>query len=925
MVSKASSILTMIVMMASFSSHAQTLLVQHGKPVAVIVLGAKNGPIERHAAGELAGYIEKISGAKLEIKSEGDAVAENARNVILLGQFETGNQIRKFCERKLLALTPEHPDSDGFVVKTLASDGVHYLVIGGFNERGTLYGVYHFLEECLDVGFFWDGEHVPKRDEIILKDVDLIEAPRFKLRQHLQECPFIYSTPCWRWGDWKHEIDWAVKKRFNAMKTPDKSSHTCLLVSPKNITEYIKKVGMKPVFWGGNKRFDWANDKKIREKHPATKYLELWWWSEGPYYFIHPKDPLFAELGRQAVRDIVKTHGPGNLYCVPPYDEMNARNLSPEELKSYRADFAQAMGACVKAEDPQGRWVFWTWPFLHPWTNEEVKTFVTALPSDGACIFDADTGRIPSYKRYDYFWGKNWGVSVLHAFGSDEALKGDLADLIKRIKQVGCDPRARHCSGFYLDPEIIRYNILYFELAARLGWDPEKVDLNEFLRSYALRRYGRESLPNMLKCLQGLRDSVYSANGGSEGMYQYRLPAKEDSGCRATLVDLAGKRETFPLLVEGLEAALMEKDRQRNNSLYERDLVDLARQCLKELFNDRMLMLEAAFLRGESDRFKDQAQMLDLLLVKLEDILSRFPLYQIAPMIERTKNIPGAEKRIRNNMFTLGGPLRDYAAKDMYELVKFYYHPRVNAYIQRLMEKLSSRNLALSSDQSVSMLGFCLSNGKNEMDSLYQKIEDDWVKKPFQDNFLVPEKERFNGSVVEAVEQALAFIKKNIKAMPAPSFPGASSKGGTLVGWKADFSSVSGWRMGSHKGGTLTTEGGKGILKADKGYQAVIYGARVDVALAQYPMLGFRFRFREPTVLTAYHHIWVTWEDEKGTVFRHRLCGYRYGAVEESWVEAQIDLNKVLSIVAKPVKLKTVEIENSLLCTTEWEWIRLTP
>ena len=92
---------------------------------------------------------------------------------------------------------PDTPGEDGFIIKTLHESGRDWLVLGGSNERGALYAVYHFLEKVLKCGFFEDGERIPEMGEVVVTDLDIREKPFFRYRSYMSPCAQSYSASYW--------------------------------------------------------------------------------------------------------------------------------------------------------------------------------------------------------------------------------------------------------------------------------------------------------------------------------------------------------------------------------------------------------------------------------------------------------------------------------------------------------------------------------------------------------------------------------------------------------------------------------------------------------------------------------------------------------------------------------------------------------
>ncbi|HIE09457.1 MAG TPA: hypothetical protein EYP65_06360, partial [Armatimonadetes bacterium] len=98
-----------------------------------------------------------ISGAELPIRSG----ALPPGDCILIGRPKTNKHIARLAESGAIGLSPTFPGLDGFVIKVVPLERGRALVLGGSQDRGTLYAVYELLERCFKVGFFWDSERIP--------------------------------------------------------------------------------------------------------------------------------------------------------------------------------------------------------------------------------------------------------------------------------------------------------------------------------------------------------------------------------------------------------------------------------------------------------------------------------------------------------------------------------------------------------------------------------------------------------------------------------------------------------------------------------------------------------------------------------------------------------------------------------------------
>ncbi len=146
-------------------------IVEDGDSDYYIVTPDSHGECIDTAAEELQIYIEKISGVKLEVVSE-SALPEGAE-AVYLGETALSDTVD--CDYSSIK-------EDGFL---LYCDGENF-IIRGEDDRGTLFGVYTFLEEYLGVRWFTPTlERVPESDFVVIdKDLNRVIEPSFAVRRN---------------------------------------------------------------------------------------------------------------------------------------------------------------------------------------------------------------------------------------------------------------------------------------------------------------------------------------------------------------------------------------------------------------------------------------------------------------------------------------------------------------------------------------------------------------------------------------------------------------------------------------------------------------------------------------------------------------------------------------------------------------------
>ncbi len=135
-------------------------------PCAGIVVSENAGAAEQYAAKELASYLKRMSGHDFAVSS---APKEG--------------EVSFYIGREAAALTGFAPDEDltddGFQIAPVPNG----IVICGLHPRGTLYGVYEFLENVLGCRFFSpEVEVCPSREEMTVCLEAVKRVPKIEYR-----------------------------------------------------------------------------------------------------------------------------------------------------------------------------------------------------------------------------------------------------------------------------------------------------------------------------------------------------------------------------------------------------------------------------------------------------------------------------------------------------------------------------------------------------------------------------------------------------------------------------------------------------------------------------------------------------------------------------------------------------------------------
>jgi hypothetical protein len=173
--------------LAGTASTAPLTIADRGKSTYSICVSAQASPSERRGAGELQKFLEEMSGAKLPVVTDSAACG---RDAILVGRSRATDAMKP-------GIRWEHLGAEGFVLKTWG----RRLVIAGGRERGTMYGVYTFLDRLGCRWFTSEVSRIPKVSTLRIQPMNEMIKPAFEYRE-----PFFTEA---------FEKDWAARNRMN--------------------------------------------------------------------------------------------------------------------------------------------------------------------------------------------------------------------------------------------------------------------------------------------------------------------------------------------------------------------------------------------------------------------------------------------------------------------------------------------------------------------------------------------------------------------------------------------------------------------------------------------------------------------------------------------------------------------------------------
>lgn len=128
----------------------------------VVVVGQGAPSLERIAAEDLSGFLGEIVHRRVDVVD--DSVGREqwpGSMVIVVGTPKTHRIVREAAAKGMISF-PEPLDEQMAVTRAVIDGGKVVLFLTGRSPVGSMYAAYDFLENQCGVGFFPDGNQIPR-------------------------------------------------------------------------------------------------------------------------------------------------------------------------------------------------------------------------------------------------------------------------------------------------------------------------------------------------------------------------------------------------------------------------------------------------------------------------------------------------------------------------------------------------------------------------------------------------------------------------------------------------------------------------------------------------------------------------------------------------------------------------------------------
>ena len=601
-------------------------------------------------------------------------------------------------------LRPE--EKDGFQLADAPGGRIR---ISGNTPVSLAAGLNYYLRERAGVHLSWCGDRLALPPEPPPVSTEVRREFPLPLRPCLNYCTFGYSMVWWEWPRWEREIDFMALNGINMplavtgieaiylrtllhfglsreeilafLSGPaflpwqymnNLDSHAGPLPSPwitshlalgRRILERERAWGMKPILPG----FSGHVPEAFARLYPRCRFIRSeGWCGFAPVVTIDPADPMFAEVNAVFLRELTGAFGTDHYYSIDLFHEQRLDRCSPDHL----AACGRSVSAALLAADPEAVWVMQAW--------SERPEIIRNIPAGRLLLLDIGKERLKATGGLDgrpVVWG------TIHSFGGQTEIGGDLAAIPREIAEQR--RRFPNLAGAGAFPESIGNNPVLFELVFDSALCGGELDLEQWVRGYLRRRYGRESAAAVQAWRFLLRD-VYTERRG-DPIFAARPALRPDranawAGFNPNDVPL----HFFPAWEKLLEAA----PALGGSDGYRFDVIDLGRQALSAFGMQLHRRCSTAYEERNAGEFRRAADRFLELLNDCDALLGSRPEFRLDRWIAdaRRWGTGPAEKAYyewnARLLVTLWGPVEspeplfDYCCREWHGLLRDYYGVR---------------------------------------------------------------------------------------------------------------------------------------------------------------------------------------------------------------------------------------------------------
>lgn len=560
-------------------------------------------------------------------------------------------------------------------------------------------------------------------------DGELREQSVFHYRYAFNYCTFGYTYAFNDWKDWERVLDYLILAGYNLVLNPignesvwvellQKFGYTKLeakayISAPNylpwqwmmNISAFqgeypdwwfveqaeisrkfnarLKAFGMSAVMPG----YCGAVPDDFNKKYPNVKILSqgLWQGFVRPSILL-PENELFGAISKEYYALQRKLLGCEDMhyYSTDPFHE--GGNKESVDLKEYARNVLTEM----KRLDGAAVWAF------QGWQENPAREMLSALKKEDVLIMNLHADQCPD--GGDDFLGYPHIYCVINNFGGEQAMRGSAKNTYYIPHQMASSKKSS-CVGIGIMPEGVECDEILFDVVGEVSVRTKLRDLSSFLQEYTLSRYGvvDETLVNVWNILF---NKIYTEDIVAYPHESGLIARPEPHVSRVCRWAGSAKVENNDYLKELVTILLRYYNKCSLRESYKKDIVALLRQLIANTTWQYVYGLNEAYANKNKEKFETNVKEFLKLFALQESIVDCDKDLNLQLFLDKAgkRGRTDLEKRwlIKNakRLITLWGEekgsvsLHDYAAREYGDMLRFFYKPRWEKYIQKLSDSI---------------------------------------------------------------------------------------------------------------------------------------------------------------------------------------------------------------------------------------------
>lgn len=630
-------------------------------------------------------------------------------------------------------ISKDTDDKDLFEIESVNGK----IVLRGNNGVSVASALNYYLKNFTHSSITWNGTNLNLPDQLPVIPEKIRRKSPYKYRYYLNYCTFNYTMSWWNSERWQKEIDWMAMNGINmplavtGQNSVWKRVYNKLGFSDKELEDFFSGPAYFNWFWMGNldgwggplpPSFMEGHEKLQKQilaqerafgmtpilpaftghvppafskKFPEVKTKKTTWVEFPEVNILDPNEAMFTEIGKLFMEEQINTYGTNHYYSADTFNE----NTPPTTDSMYLNNISQKVYQSMALADPKATWIMQGWLFYHDrdyWKEKEIKALLNGIPNDKMIILDLWSERFPVWSRTDAYYGKPWIWNMLHNFGQNTNISGQMSSVATHPAKALNDPASGKMRGIGLTMEGIEQNPVIYDLMLENVWRDTPIALNEWLNDYAFRRYGKRNA-NAEKTWELMSRTVYAdsvTNGGAESIVTARPTFKENPGGTTTT-----KLPYDPMeLVKAWNLMIGSSAELSQSEGFQYDIVDITRQVMANYASKIQQQMAAAYGKKDLKSFQQSSQHFLELISDMDDLLATRKDFLLGNWLEDAKNWGTTaeesalyEKNARN-LITLWGDkdcrIHEYACKQWSGMLNGFYKVRWQVFIDQVNKDL---------------------------------------------------------------------------------------------------------------------------------------------------------------------------------------------------------------------------------------------